>query len=89
MTYSYKINCFSNGDIEIVPTFKIDGFILPYIVSKYSFENVYSVRYFGFATETYSSFNDAVNKLRMLCETYEPRNDKLADIYNDKYDTND
>ena len=88
MAYSYETTYFENG-VEIVPNFKIDGYNLPYIVDKFNNENFYSVRRFGFAIYTFSNINDAMQKLRELCETYAPANDKFADIYNDENDIND
>lgn len=77
MSYTYKFTHFNDDTIEIVPTFTVDGYKPPYIVSRYIDDEKYSVRYRGFEINTYADIDTALYHLQHLCETYKPALDKF------------
>ena len=77
--YTYETVFFDNYKvpfIKVAPTFTINGYEPPYIITKSKNDSVYYIRYYGAVINSFVNFDDAMQNLRTLCETYEPANDK-------------
>lgn len=77
--YTYETVFFDNYKVpfmKVTPTFTINGYEPPYIITKSKNDNVYNIRYCGTVINSFVNFDNAMQNLRTLCETYDPANDK-------------